>query len=91
MAVFTIRGPAKKKTDFTPRHGGVRWRTAAGAATMAVAVALTGCAVPAEGPRLVPIAATPASVDPAKIEEHTSELQSPTHLVCRLLLEKKNL
>ena len=22
-------------------------------------------------------------------EEHTSELQSPTHLVCRLLLEKK--
>src|SRR5947208_12947114 len=24
-------------------------------------------------------------------EEHTSELQSPDHLVCRLLLEKKNL
>src|SRR5690348_18016937 len=24
-------------------------------------------------------------------EEHTSELQSPVHLVCRLLLEKKNL
>src|SRR5690625_6273118 len=23
-------------------------------------------------------------------EEHTSELQSPGHLVCRLLLEKKN-
>src|SRR5574341_2227716 len=23
-------------------------------------------------------------------EEHTSELQSPTNLVCRLLLEKKN-
>src|SRR6202453_178132 len=23
-------------------------------------------------------------------EEHTSELQSPIHLVCRLLLEKKN-
>src|SRR6266581_8015472 len=23
-------------------------------------------------------------------EEHTSELQSPVHLVCRLLLEKKN-
>ena len=22
-------------------------------------------------------------------EEHTSELQSPSHLVCRLLLEKK--
>src|SRR5258708_23529301 len=24
-------------------------------------------------------------------EEHTSELQSPDHIVCRLLLEKKNL
>src|SRR5690348_18167340 len=26
---------------------------------------------------------------PARSEEHTSELQSPVHLVCRLLLEKK--
>src|SRR4051794_41296471 len=26
----------------------------------------------------------------ARSEEHTSELQSPVHLVCRLLLEKKN-
>src|SRR5438876_4332385 len=25
-----------------------------------------------------------------RAEEHTSELQSPVHLVCRLLLEKKN-
>src|SRR5207244_13188622 len=29
-----------------------------------------------------------AEVD--RSEEHTSELQSPDHLVCRLLLEKKN-
>src|SRR5258708_18291411 len=29
---------------------------------------------------------TPVS---ARSEEHTSELQSPDHLVCRLLLEKK--
>src|SRR5258708_24847086 len=27
--------------------------------------------------------------DPRRSEEHTSELQSPDHLVCRLLLEKK--
>src|SRR5256885_7686359 len=27
---------------------------------------------------------------PARSEEHTSELQSPCNLVCRLLLEKKN-
>src|SRR5690348_18270194 len=26
---------------------------------------------------------------PLRSEEHTSELQSPVHLVCRLLLEKK--
>src|SRR5258708_26611363 len=26
----------------------------------------------------------------SRSEEHTSELQSPDHLVCRLLLEKKN-
>src|SRR5690348_17440776 len=26
---------------------------------------------------------------PYRSEEHTSELQSPVHLVCRLLLEKK--
>src|SRR5437879_7743233 len=28
---------------------------------------------------------------PRRSEEHTSELQSPMYLVCRLLLEKKNL
>src|SRR5438552_19051996 len=27
--------------------------------------------------------------EPDRSEEHTSELQSPDHLVCRLLLEKK--
>src|SRR5437879_11033125 len=30
-----------------------------------------------------------ASLDPHRSEEHTSELQSPMYLVCRLLLEKK--
>src|SRR5207244_6772080 len=30
------------------------------------------------------------SEDCERSEEHTSELQSPDHLVCRLLLEKKN-
>src|SRR5947208_4741701 len=28
-------------------------------------------------------------IDAGRSEEHTSELQSPDHLVCRLLLEKK--
>src|SRR5438876_2158046 len=31
----------------------------------------------------------PWSRSGARSEEHTSELQSPVHLVCRLLLEKK--
>src|SRR5258708_25894007 len=30
-----------------------------------------------------------ATMTPMRSEEHTSELQSPDHLVCRLLLEKK--
>src|SRR5258708_8483820 len=30
-----------------------------------------------------------AGADSIRSEEHTSELQSPDHLVCRLLLEKK--
>src|SRR5689334_24323843 len=37
----------------------------------------SGSAVPAPGPRTT------------RSEEHTSELQSQFHLVCRLLLEKK--
>src|SRR5947208_4959245 len=36
--------------------------------------------VPGRGPRVV---------RRVRSEEHTSELQSPDHLVCRLLLEKK--
>src|SRR5438876_8367544 len=31
----------------------------------------------------------PKRLDEVRSEEHTSELQSPVHLVCRLLLEKK--
>src|SRR5256885_3346107 len=31
----------------------------------------------------------PCSAKPPRSEEHTSELQSPCNLVCRLLLEKK--
>src|SRR5947208_13253692 len=36
------------------------------------------------------LACSKASIEQAnRSEEHTSELQSPDHLVCRLLLEKK--
>src|SRR5258708_25786929 len=33
--------------------------------------------------------AVPHRISTVRSEEHTSELQSPDHLVCRLLLEKK--
>src|SRR5256885_11602265 len=33
--------------------------------------------------------AASAAIDSRRSEEHTSELQSPCNLVCRLLLEKK--
>src|SRR6266481_7560275 len=38
-------------------------------------------------PRTTPVESLPESC--ARSEEHTSELQSQFHLVCRLLLEKK--
>src|SRR5258708_18803555 len=36
-----------------------------------------------------PVAGRDQRLELARSEEHTSELQSPDHLVCRLLLEKK--
>src|SRR5258708_26512971 len=37
----------------------------------------------------IPSAAKAVAINITRSEEHTSELQSPDHLVCRLLLEKK--
>src|SRR2546427_857473 len=39
--------------------------------------------------RFMMMATHPASRPPPRSEEHTSELQSQSNLVCRLLLEKK--
>src|SRR5438552_6386150 len=41
------------------------------------------------GPWPAPVPAAGARNGSGRSEEHTSELQSPDHLVCRLLLEKK--
>src|SRR5258708_18949314 len=38
---------------------------------------------------MIPCASSSARRGSSRSEEHTSELQSPDHLVCRLLLEKK--
>src|SRR5258708_16364759 len=39
--------------------------------------------------RSAPVPPDPEGSSDHRSEEHTSELQSPDHLVCRLLLEKK--
>src|SRR5258708_24565144 len=41
------------------------------------------------GDEVADILQQPGYSGAARSEEHTSELQSPDHLVCRLLLEKK--
>src|SRR5438552_854643 len=51
-----------------------------------------GCASRKRSPFILPahgLCAPSASKTSTRSEEHTSELQSPDHLVCRLLLEKK--
>src|SRR5207244_12915221 len=53
-------------------------------------LAASGYAGPPAGEdRGEPDPGEPDRPDPTRSEEHTSELQSPDHLVCRLLLEKK--
>src|SRR5947208_12424390 len=42
-----------------------------------------------EGAMVEPLACVIRGVEESRSEEHTSELQSSDHLVCRLLLEKK--
>src|SRR5258708_8350772 len=49
-----------------------------------------------KAPSATPMAASSSDISShvlamSRSEEHTSELQLPDHLVCRLLLEKKNI
>src|SRR3712207_9118106 len=63
------------------RHGAAHPRPRARRQGLQAAVAVQRAAPPAARGR--------AGDDPARSEEHTSELQSRQYLVCRLLLEKK--
>src|SRR5690348_17826638 len=49
----------------------------------------TSAAIASSDPRSRAIVSGDSGVRAGRSEEHTSELQSPVHLVCRLLLEKK--
>src|SRR5256885_7230570 len=64
---------------------------ASAAATPRAACPAGACAADATASRVAPahITAAPPSTATTRSEEHTSELQSPCNLVCRLLLEKK--
>src|SRR2546422_5428336 len=64
-------------------RGGLPW----GVAGIAVGALLTVLALRLGAGSREPGAVAPASAP--RSEEHTSELQSRLHLVCRLLLEKK--
>src|SRR5262245_62404686 len=57
------------------------------ASVLAIAVGIT--AVLGAAPKFTSVWKNPAARD--RSEEHTSELQSLRHLVCRLLLEKKKI
>src|SRR2546426_1133779 len=50
---------------------------------------LTNWPIASRGSNTVRSPAPPRPSPPRRSEEHTSELQSPCNLVCRLLLEKK--
>src|SRR5437764_2645868 len=47
------------------------------------------CGEPSRGVDLLVASVRPRKPNVFRSEEHTSELQSPMYLVCRLLLEKK--
>src|SRR3989475_3162644 len=71
-----------------------RWRKGGGAARLQEAVAAAPAAVqPVNGNGAAPAESKSKRLNPIKrkqrSEEHTSELQSQSNLVCRLLLEKK--
>src|SRR5205814_6146177 len=88
--------PTRRSSDLPCRSGGVL-NTCARSTTACRAMANVSSACRAHQPSS-PIITTAlasrmvvsaASHDSLRSEEHTSELQSLRHLVCRLLLEKK--
>src|SRR5437879_9168363 len=76
----TIASPLVK-SQLAPGAG-----VSSNAGVVAVALTRSRIHIPA-----APCPGTPQKIkySPARSEEHTSELQSPMYLVCRLLLEKK--
>src|SRR5437870_9920281 len=80
----SLRGLPDCLTEPFSTQGGTRTHTRAGLSRAARPIGVPGPFSQDPGAGIEP--ASPGS----RSEEHTSELQSRGHLVCRLLLEKKN-
>src|SRR5207244_6278732 len=86
-----FRSPPRHRLHHARRHriavvpGAARGRDRRSAEPASRGGASAGARVPAAPPAQRVVLGR-AVGDPARSEEHTSELQSPDHLVCRLLL-----
>src|SRR5437899_7206582 len=83
--------PYRRSSDLAPSRAPARPATPSPGPPSAAAPAARSSA---PGPAAAPPPPAPPSAahsppSPPRSEEHTSELQSLRHLVCRLLLEKK--
>src|SRR2546427_4685911 len=66
------------------------WRALYGISALAIAAHIAGDVITSYGTMvLAPLSDWRAAIGTTRSEEHTSELQSQSNLVCRLLLEKK--
>src|SRR5205809_7133108 len=90
-SLLLLDPPTPKSTLFpyTTLFRSQAHRRQAAASSRARLVAASTAAMRASRKWCASSAPSPASVVPPRSEEHTSELQSRLHLVCRLLLEKK--
>src|SRR5687768_17982515 len=83
-----------RSRPLTPRRAQLAARYGAGGVALLVAgIALVGHAAAldsAPASAVLGLAGIALCWSAGRSEEHTSELQSRLHLVCRLLLEKKN-
>src|SRR5437016_8563148 len=81
----SCRATARSRRSWRTVFSGARSASAGGKRALSI------WAAPVRS-RPVETESAPAQIESAlRSEEHTSELQSLTNLVCRLLLEKKNL
>src|SRR5690348_17734052 len=82
LPCLATRPPAAATTNIVAVEMLNEWLASPPVPTMSTRCARSGTSTFAANSRITLAA-------PARSEEHTSELQSPVHLVCRLLLEKK--